>query len=384
MTTATHRRPPPTGPEFLREVVAVAADIPRFAAAPFHRRQHQRWGASDTEVSAPMPGDDLVPKAQFQCTRAVTIHAPRVLVWPWLVQVGCLRAGFYADDLLDNLGHPSARSILPEFQTLKIGQWVPMAPAPTEITAFTVAGFEPNRWLLWTQPTSTWAWRLSQGPDSTTRLVTRLRIFYDWNRPAAALFSLLLTEFGDFPMMRRMLLGIKTRRDPAMTKATTKVRGAPTPDQRPDPTRDPIGPKRRLRRTEKALVVLEIFISICGLGGGAYMATHPLTTMPLRYLEGTWFHTWRWPGVALFFFVGICPAVVAAATLRRMPVATLGHLCVGAGLVTWILLEAAWIVVSPPLQITVGLIGLAPADRRRSIEGRFARYSAVVRDRRGG
>ena len=89
------------------------------------------------------------------------------------------------------------------------------------------------------------------------------------------------------------------------------------------------------------------------------MATHPLNSMPMRYLEGTWFHTWRWPGVALFFFVGICPAVVAAATLRRMPVATLGHLCVGVGLVTWILLEVAWVVVSPPLQITVGLIGLA-------------------------
>ena len=74
-----------------------------------------------------MPGDDLVPQAQFQCTRAVTIHAPRVLVWPWLVQVGCLRAGFYADDLLDNLGHPSAQTILPEFQTLEVGQWVPMA-----------------------------------------------------------------------------------------------------------------------------------------------------------------------------------------------------------------------------------------------------------------
>ena len=54
----------------------------------------------------------------------------------------------------------------PEFQTLEIGQWVPMAPTPTEITAFTVAGFEPNRWLLWEQPTSTWAWRLSEDPTA--------------------------------------------------------------------------------------------------------------------------------------------------------------------------------------------------------------------------
>ena len=41
--------------------------------------------------------------------------------------------------------------------------------------------------------------------------------------------------------------------------------------------------------------------------------------MPLRYLEGTWFHTWRWPGLALLFFVGVCPALAAVAALRRRP-----------------------------------------------------------------
>ena len=49
------------------------------------------------------------------------------------------------------------------------------------------------------------------GRDDATRLVTRLRIFYDWTRPGQAVFSLLLNEFGDFPMMRRMLLRIKQR-----------------------------------------------------------------------------------------------------------------------------------------------------------------------------
>ena len=47
--------------------------------------------------------------------------------------------------------------------------------------------------------------------DGGTRLVTRLRIHYDWHRPGEALLSLILNEFGDFPMMRRMLLGIKAR-----------------------------------------------------------------------------------------------------------------------------------------------------------------------------
>ena len=158
-----------------------------------------------------MPGDDLVVHAKNACTRAVTIKAPPEIVWPWLIQVGCLRAGFYADDLLDNLGHPSAREILPEFQSLRVGQWVPMTPTPTATTAFTIAGFETNKWLLWEQPTSTWCWCLTEGPSGTTRLVTRIRKRYDWSEPFGAVVAVFLMEFGDFPMMRRMLLGIKER-----------------------------------------------------------------------------------------------------------------------------------------------------------------------------
>jgi hypothetical protein len=47
-----------------------------------------------------MPGDDLLPRAQYRSTRAITIAATPEEVWPWLVQVGCRRAGWYADDLL--------------------------------------------------------------------------------------------------------------------------------------------------------------------------------------------------------------------------------------------------------------------------------------------
>jgi hypothetical protein len=112
-----------------------------------------------------------------------------------------------------------------------------------------------------------------------------------------------------------------------------------------------------LRARQKMLVGLEGFVSICGFGGGSYMATHPLTTMPLRYLQGTWFHTWRWPGLALFFFVGICPALVLVATIEGRRIAIVGHLFVGAGLIAWVALEAAWIVVSPGLQLLVGGVG---------------------------
>jgi hypothetical protein len=95
----------------------------------------------------------------------------------------------------------------------------------------------------------------------------------------------------------------------------------------------------------------------------------------LEYLDGTWFHTWRWPGIALLFFIGVCPALVVVATLLRLRIAIIGHVSVGVGLVAWILLKAAWVVVSPGLQGTFGVIGLvifvlglreaSPGDARR-------------------
>jgi hypothetical protein len=210
-TTYEPRRPKPTRSELAHEVGTVIADLPRFATAPLLRSWHRRWGATDEEVRSKMPGDEVITDVAYLATRAITIDASPRAVWPWLVQVGCLKAGFYANDLLDNLGHPSSREILPDFQNIELGQWVPMSPTPTDTTAFKVAGFEPNRWLLWQQPLSTWSWTLTELPDGRTRLVTRLRIHLDWTHKAISVFSVVLNEFGDFPMMRRMLLGIRQR-----------------------------------------------------------------------------------------------------------------------------------------------------------------------------
>lgn len=203
----------PTRRQLAAEIGNVAHDLPAFMTAPLYRRRHLRWGATPTEVAAALPGDALLPRAQYRSTRAITIDAPPDAVWPWLVQVGCLRAGFYSNDLLDNLGHPSATTILPELQDLQVGNWVPMSPAdtPTDRTAFKVHSFEENTWLLWTKPDSTWAWRLSPAGVSGTRLVTRIRAVYDWQHPLTALLGMVLLEFGDFAMLRRMLRGIKTR-----------------------------------------------------------------------------------------------------------------------------------------------------------------------------
>jgi hypothetical protein len=55
-----------------------------------------RWGATNTELAMPLPGDDLVPSLAYQSMLAVTIHAPCDRVWPWLAQIGQGRGGFYS------------------------------------------------------------------------------------------------------------------------------------------------------------------------------------------------------------------------------------------------------------------------------------------------
>jgi hypothetical protein len=198
--------------ELLRGLVEVAAASPLFLFAPLYRHWHLRWGATDAEVAAAMPGDELVPVPSFSATRAITIDAPPDAVWPWLVQVGFGRAGWYSYDLFDNAARPSAERILPEYQQPRVGDWVPMAGKVDETTAFRIRGLESNRWMLWEKPHSTWAWSLAPLDGGKTRLITRLRDRYAWrSSPGTALLSLVLFEFGDFPMMRKLLLGVKRR-----------------------------------------------------------------------------------------------------------------------------------------------------------------------------
>jgi hypothetical protein len=202
----------------LGQVAEVIAALPLFMTAPLWRHWHVRWGATDTEVASSMPGDELVPDSQFTATRALTINARPDEVWPWLTQVGFRRAGFYSYDLLDNLARPSADTLLREWRHLEIGDIAaPMASPPTPDTSFVVKESIPGERLLWAKPDSTWSWTLGQLPDGQTRLVTRLRQHY--RLAPATLLTIVLAEFGDFPMMRKMLLGIKHR-----AEATTRDR----------------------------------------------------------------------------------------------------------------------------------------------------------------
>ena len=166
------------------------------------------WGATDAEVARRLPSDDLVTRPTFDATRAITLEAPPEQVWPWLVQIGLTRAGWYSYDLLDNLGRPSASEIIPELQHLHPGDIVPMSPDGKQGMA--VLSVDAPTSMVWGEPGgTTWAWQLDETDTGGTRLVTRVRSRYLWFSPSIA-FSMLV-EFGDIWMMRRMLLNLRER-----------------------------------------------------------------------------------------------------------------------------------------------------------------------------
>jgi len=189
-------------------MLVLAVSTGAVAYVRFVRPWQLTWGATPEEVARPLPSDDLVRDPTFDATRAITLDAPPEQVWPWLMQMGLTRAGWYSYDLLDNLGRPSARRIVPELQGLAPGDVVPMSPSGKQ--GMMVLSVEPPTSMVWGEPGgTTWAWQLDETDIGGTRLVTRVRSRYQWSSPSIA-FSLLV-EFGDIWMMRKMLLNLRER-----------------------------------------------------------------------------------------------------------------------------------------------------------------------------
>jgi hypothetical protein len=167
-----------------------------------------RWGATEEEAARPLPGDEVVTKADYVATRAITIDAPAQDVWPWLVQIGSGRAGWYTYDRIDNAGVPSATEIIPELQQLEVGDLIPMV-AGTDI-GVRVKELEPHRRMLWWDEKGEYSWEWVLEPaDGRTRLFNRLRVTkHPWTRKM--LYELVAAN-GDVVMQRKLLRGIKQR-----------------------------------------------------------------------------------------------------------------------------------------------------------------------------
>ncbi|PFG39168.1 hypothetical protein ATJ97_1663 [Georgenia soli] len=195
------------------------------------------WGSTPEERREPLPGDEIVADVMTHCTKAVTIEAPPERVWPWLVQIGDRRAGFYSHDRVERFVFPgtvhyverthSATRIHPELQHLRLGDRVNTGSVGRFSFGNPVTVLEPNRALV----IGTWAFVLRPLPGGRTRLLVRERDG-GYLRPmvprrfALARAALGVVDYvvGDplhFVMDRGMMLGLKERseRAPAASQA---------------------------------------------------------------------------------------------------------------------------------------------------------------------
>jgi hypothetical protein len=159
------------------------------------------------EATRSLAGDRLVADARIRWNHAITIHARPAEIWPWLVQMGCRRAGWYSYDGLDNGGVRSADRIVPEFQQVQVGDVFPMTPRAND--RFVVRIVEPERALVLGDAAGSMSWGFVLEPvDGTgTRLITRSRGAYD--RLALGLMLKVFWQPLDFGMQRRQLLNLR-------------------------------------------------------------------------------------------------------------------------------------------------------------------------------
>lgn len=232
----------------LRNVLAVACGTATLggAAAWFTVRPWwHTWGVDPADAERALPGDDAIPDAPISDTRSLRVAAPPSAVWPWLLQMGYGRAGWYSYDAIDMKGSSAGR-ILPEQQALAVGDVVPTHPGG----GFEVRAVEPEHALVLyldaemaraqaeaarsvggteetpanlkaagafmanSQPEefkASWTFVLEPESDGVTRLIERVRADFSGGEKRWSEVLRPLLGFGVFVMVRKQMLGIRRR-----------------------------------------------------------------------------------------------------------------------------------------------------------------------------
>ena len=174
------------------------------------------WGATPDEQWTPLPGDEIAADPALQFTRAITIDAPAAEVWPWLIQIGQDRAGFYGYTWLENLTGADIHNsdqLRPEWQHRALGERVPMARQDvfggslSETTQLRIVQLEPDR-LIANVPGR---FVLQPLDEQRTRLFLRERLADQGEGVAGIAIRWLVWDPMHFVMEQRMLRGIKER-----------------------------------------------------------------------------------------------------------------------------------------------------------------------------
>lgn len=197
-----------------------------FQKNPAHRQQsisdirtmsYRSLRADKRERVKALPGDEYIPEPLASLTNAVTIHRPPQDVWPWLIQMGADRAGWYSYDFIDNDRVPSAGFIVSELQHIERGMLVPSLPGA--MTGFHVLDFKRERYLILgrllpgrERPRMTWAFILEEPEPGHTRLIVRVRgIVITHLMCLPGWLSQKLAPLGHAIMQRKQLRGIVWR-----------------------------------------------------------------------------------------------------------------------------------------------------------------------------
>lgn len=175
------------------------------------RPWHLSWGTTPEEAEGWLPGDENAPNPKVKATHAVTIEAPVEDVWPWLVQIGQRRGGFYSYTAIENLAGckmTNAEEIVDEWQTLAPGDKVYLHPK----VALKVLEVDPYRTIVLERD---WSFNLRPLDGGRTRLIVRGAGWFEMPDlklpPLNFLYWRCFYEPGHFVMERKMMLGIKER-----------------------------------------------------------------------------------------------------------------------------------------------------------------------------
>jgi hypothetical protein len=197
--------------------IVVLGLIYAFLIRPWHLTR----GATKDEVQRSLPGDELVPEPKFVWNQAITINAPAAEVWPWIVQIGNQRAGWYSWDAIHRLlgvagsvdyEDRSADRIIPELQNLQIGDVIRMMPENMGAPGYEVVSIEPDRALVThidDENGASWVWVLEPIDAGSTRLIVRFR--QTWPPGMMGLAFWIGDELGSLIMQPKTLSGIKQR-----------------------------------------------------------------------------------------------------------------------------------------------------------------------------
>lgn len=163
----------------------------------------RRWGTTHEEVRRAMPGDGLLRPGAPSTTRAITIDAAPRDVFPWLLQIGYGRGGWYSYDWIDNDGKRSVDRIDPALQRLAVGDRIQMLPGFGPI----VREIETDHHILSGGDADTWCLLVEPTPEGRSRLVSRWR--QDWPKSFGTFVWTLLSDPGAFVMEWKMLRTIR-------------------------------------------------------------------------------------------------------------------------------------------------------------------------------